>query len=145
MGKHNPQTPEGKASLKVLLGANRRGCRLYRNNSGVAYDQFNRPVFFGLGNEGKKSDDDLRTPDYVGFHKLTITPEMVGKTVPIFTAIDAKKLGFVCKEYYSKGSREYGQKLFFDIVEQAGGIAGFASSEEQVNEIIDKFYKRITS
>ena len=36
MTKH--KTPESLASDNVLLAANANGCRLYRNNSGVADD-----------------------------------------------------------------------------------------------------------
>ena len=91
-------TPEAKASLIVCLRANKLGCRLLRNNTGVAYDQYERPIFFGLGNVGKKKTGDDRTPDWVGWHNTVITQEMVGKTLPDFTAIDAKKAGFTNKE-----------------------------------------------
>ena len=136
-------TPEQKASLLVRLRANQRGCRLMKNNTGVAYDQFNRPVFFGLDNEGKKGPDDIRTPDWVGWHNVLITPEMVGKSIPVFTAIDAKKLGFKRKDSYSKGTREFGQNKFFQQVKKVNGVAGFASCSADVDEIIDDFYKRI--
>ena len=137
-------TPETKASLQVRLEANKQGCRLYKNNTGVAFDKYNRPVFFGLGNEGKKNKDSDRTPDWVGWHNVVITPDMVGKTLPVFLAIDAKKLGFKHKEVYSKNTREYGQNKFFQKVINFNGIAGFAATAEHVREIISDFYKRVT-
>lgn len=149
-------TPEAKASLQVRLRANKQGCRLYKNNSGVAYDDSGRPVFFGLGNEGKKSDgkkrngppkknEDIRTPDWVGWHKLKITADMVGKEVAVITVIDAKRVGFKLKESYSVGTREHGQNKFFNIVIEAGGIAGFAATPEHVDTIINDFYLRVTA
>lgn len=137
-------TPESKASLNVRLEANKQGCRLLKNNTGVAYDSTNRPVFFGLGNEGKKKQDSDRTPDWVGWHNVTITQEMVGKTVPVFLAIDAKKLGFKHKTTYAKNTREYGQNKFFQKVINANGVAGFAATAEHVRDIISDFYKRVT-
>ena len=67
MTKH--KTPESLASDNVLLAANANGCRLYRNNSGVAYDEkSNRPIFFGLGNDGVKNEESIRTHDWIGWH-----------------------------------------------------------------------------
>jgi len=138
------RTPEAEAKEAVLLRAGQWGSRLFKNNSGVAYTEGGRPVFFGLGNEGKKDDDSFRTPDDVGWTMVTITPEMVGKKVAVFTCIDSKKVGFVVKMNYSKGTREYGQKKFFDLVTSANGIAGFASTPEQVDAIYNEFLQRVT-
>lgn len=138
-------TPEGKAKQNVRLRAAQWGARLYTNNTGVAYDPSGRPVFFGLGNEGKKDSDSIRTPDDVGFTVITVTPEMVGKKVAVFTAIDAKKLGFVVKPNYAAGTREYGQQKFFDIVKMHNGIAGFASCSADVDAIYNEFIQKVTS
>lgn len=137
-------TPEAKAKQSVLLRAAQWGSRLFRNNSGVAYTESGRPVFFGLGNEGVKDDDSFRTPDDVGWTIVTVTPEMVGKKIPVFTCIDSKKVGFVVKSVYSKGTREHGQQKFFDLVTSANGIAGFASTPEQVDAIYNEFIQRVT-
>ncbi len=137
-------TPEAKASLRVCLRANKRGCRLLRNNTGVAYDQSNRPVFFGLGNVGKKKKGDDRTPDWVGWHNTLVTQDMVGKMLPVFTAIDAKREGFKHKEKYPINSTENGQNNFFNKVIRANGLAGFASCDEHVDKIISEFYERVT-
>tara|TARA_R110000850_G_scaffold391_1_gene2246 strand:+ start:27 stop:449 length:423 start_codon:yes stop_codon:yes gene_type:complete len=138
-------TPEAKASLKVRLAANKQGCRLFRNNSGVAYDDSGRPVFFGLGNLGKKSKEDIRTPDDVGWCSVTVTPDMVGKKLAVFVAIDSKKLGFEPKCSYRIGTREYGQNKFFDMVINAGGIAGFAAKADHVDQIINSFYVKVNT
>lgn len=138
------RTPETKAREQVLLRANQWGCRLFHNNSGVAYTENGRPVFFGLGNVGKKKQEDIRTPDDVGWTQVTITPDMVGKTVAVFTAIDSKKFGFEPKQEYSKNTREYGQNKFFNQVKAAGGIAGFASCPQQVDDIINEFTQKVT-
>lgn len=138
------KTPESLASDNVLLAANANGCRLYRNNSGVAYDEkSNRPIFFGLGNDGVKNDESIRTHDWIGWHQVTITPDMVGKKLAVFTAIDAKKLGFTRKTCYPIGTREYGQDKFARRVIAAGGIAGFATNAEDVTTLITEFYQRV--
>ncbi len=143
MAKRN-RTPEAKAKDNVLLRAGQWCAKLFKNNSGVAFTDGGRAVFFGLGNEGKKTAEDIRTPDDVGWTPVTITPEMVGKKVAVFTCIDSKKLGFVVKDNYTKGTREYGQQKFFTQVINAGGIAGFACDAQQVDDIFNDFNKRVT-
>lgn len=142
MSKH--KTPESIAKEIVQLRAGQYRCRLFKNNTGVAYTDGGRPVFFGLGNDGTKNDESFRTPDDVGWTPVLITPEMVGKTVAVFTAIDSKKLGFIVKPDYTKGTREYGQNKFFNLVIQNNGIAGFASCAADVDRIMHEFNQRIT-
>lgn len=138
------ETPETIAKRVVLLRVGQYRSRMFKNNTGVAYTENGRPVFFGLGNDGKKDDDSIRTPDDVGWTTITITPEMVGKEVAVFTAIDSKKLGFVVKSDYTKGTREYGQNKFFNLVLKSGGIAGFASCAADVDAIFNEFNRRVT-
>ena len=137
------RTPETKAKENVLLRAAQWKSKLFKNNTGVAYTQDGRPVFFGLGNEGKKTADDIRTPDDVGWTKITVTPDMVGKEIAVFTCIDSKRLGFTVKSNYTKGTREYGQNKFFEIVKRDGGIAGFASCPQDVDNIMNDFNSRV--
>ena len=110
----------------------------------MAYEEkSNRPIFFGLGNDGVKNDESIRTHDWIGWYQVTITPDMVGKRLAIFTAIDAKKLGFKRKACYPIGTREYGQDKFARRVIAAGGIAGFATNAEDVTTLITEFYQRV--
>ncbi len=139
------KTPEAKAKETVLLRAGQWNARLFCNNTGTAYTEGGRPVFFGLGNTGVKNDESIRTPDDVGYTIVTVTPEMIGKKIAIFTAIDSKRLGFVVKTNYSKGTREYGQQKFFNMVLEAGGIAGFACDAQQVDDIYNNWIKKVTA
>lgn len=92
--------------------------RLFRNNVGTAYEgkkaMLNnsvvltelRLVTFGLC---------VGSSDLVGWTEVEITPEMVGKKVAIFTAVEVKK---------EKGGRvKKEQRAFLKAVEKAGGIA----------------------
>jgi len=138
------ETPETTAKRLVLLRAGQYRARLFKNNTGVAYTKDSRPVFFGLGNDGTKNDESIRTPDDVGWTTITVTPEMVGKEIAVFTAIDSKKAGFRVKSDYTKGTREYGQNKFFELVKKSGGIAGFASCADDVDAIFNDFNLRVT-
>jgi hypothetical protein len=88
----------------VLLGASGLGCRLARNNSGVAFHQDGSVVRYGVFPGGS---------DLIGWSPLLITPEHVGITVAIFTAIEAKTRTV---------SLTKPQRDFLDIVNRAGGI-----------------------
>jgi hypothetical protein len=55
--------------------------RLFRNNTGTLRDANGRPVQFGLC----KGSADL-----IGYRSITITPEMVGQQVAVFTSIEVK-------------------------------------------------------
>lgn len=136
-------TPEGVAQQKVRERGSAWLMRLFRNNSGVLPnpDTF-RPVRFGLGNESKEINKELKSSDLIGGTPIIITPEMVGKTVCIFTTIEAKPEGFVEKKSYPKKSREYGQKNWIDLFKSLGAIAGFASCPEDVDKIMAEFNKR---
>ena len=57
--------------------------------------------------------------DMIGLTRITITPDMVGTTLAVFTAIEVKtKTGRATPE----------QELFINFVRQSGGYAGIARS-----------------
>lgn len=138
-------TPEGRASQVVALRASAWGSRMFRNNSGVLPSQTGRPVRFGLGNESKKINEKMKTSDFIGWSHVVITPAMVGKTLAVFTALEAKPIGFIPKNEYRDGSREKAQDHFIQLVIEAGGIAGFCWDEHSVDELVRKFYEKATS
>jgi hypothetical protein len=104
--------------MNTILLAN-HGCRLFRNNTGAIKDENGRLVRFGLC----KGSSDL-----IGLKPTVITPEMVGKTVAIFTAIEVKT---------PTGKATPEQIHFIDRVKALGGIAGIARSVEDVLAITD--------
>ena len=60
--------------------------------------------------------------DLIGWTSVTITPDMVGQTVAIYTAIEVKT---------PKGRVSPEQQHFIDMVNKAGGRAGIARSPEE--------------
>jgi hypothetical protein len=107
----------------VRLTASQAGAVLFRNNRGIAwmgethrYDDGTvviknaRRVEFGL----TKGASDL-----IGWQPTLITPDMVGQTVAIFTALEVKA---------AKGKPTPDQTNFIDQVNKAGGRAGVVRS-----------------
>ena len=106
--------------------------RLFRNNVGLGFQgkisqviegdwvllkPFRR-IKFGLF----KGSSDL-----IGWKSVTVTEEMVGQKIAVFTAIEVKKP--------SKKSQPTGeQKNFINQVVQAGGFAFVARSTEEAQE-----------
>jgi hypothetical protein len=91
--------------------------RLFRNNTGTLRDQHGRPVSFGLC----KGSADL-----IGWRTVTITPEMVGQQMAVFTSIEVKT---------ATGRLRPEQQQWLDAVQAAGGIAGVARSVEDALRI----------
>ena len=59
--------------------------------------------------------------DIIGFVPVVVTADMVGSTVAVFLAVEAKDKGRVTEE----------QKAFVAMVRARGGIAGVAHSEAE--------------
>ena len=101
-----------------------RGMRLWRNNTGVAFDQTGRPVRFGLSNESAQVNAKFKSSDLIG-----ITPVVIeGRTVGVFTSLEIKHPGWK----YTGGGRETAQKNWLDLVNSLGGIGKFITSLEDL-------------
>ena len=101
----------------IRLTCSTGATRLFRNNTGTLRDQHGRPVSFGLA----KGSADL-----IGWRTVTITPEMVGQQVAVFTSIEVKT---------PTGRLRSEQKLWLEKVQASGGIAGVARSVEDALRI----------
>jgi hypothetical protein len=103
---------EQQIQQRIRLALSRGPVRLYRNNTGTLRDQHGRPVQFGLC----KGSADL-----IGWRTRTITPDMVGQQVAVFTSIEVKS---------ATGRLRPEQRQWLEAVQAAGGIAGVARSVE---------------
>ena len=114
---------EAYVQNKIRLAVGSGEVRLFRNNTGALLDMQGRLVKFGLC----KGSSDL-----IGFKSVTITPDMVGQKIAIFSAIEVK----------DKGKATVDQKNFINIVQKAGGFAGVAKNVNDAKKILymDKKY-----
>ncbi len=104
---------------RVMLAiGSRPGIRLFRNNIGVAVYPDGSRVAYGLC---------PGSSDLVGFRSTVITPDMVGKKVAVFVAMEVKKPG----KYAGKKQRN-----FLGVIAEAGGIAGTVKSVEEAEKLI---------
>lgn len=132
---------EGSVQREVWLSLGRL-CRLFRVNTGKGWVSgagpvqrladgsvlvpAGRPIALGLAMPN--GDPVPGTSDLIGFTPVTVTAEMVGTTLPVFTAIETKR---------TKGGRTTNDQLsFVERVCREGGIAGVANSPEAAQAIV---------
>jgi len=106
-----------------------------RNNSGACVDETGRLVRYGLGNISKKHQRISASSDLIGITQVVITPEMVGKTLGVFTAIEVKKEDWNPEKKLDK--HETSQCNFLTWVKSLGGIASFCNNKDQLTKIFN--------
>ena len=109
---------EQQIQQHIRLACSNGPVRLFRNNTGTLRDQHGRPMTFGLA----KGSADL-----IGWTTRTITPEMVGQQVAVFTSIEVKS---------ATGRLRPEQQQWLEAVQAAGGIAGVARSVCDANALL---------
>ena len=134
---------ESEVSQDIQIEAMHHACNLMRNNSGSLPDVNGTPVRFGLGNISKKHNDKIKSSDLIGITKVTITPEMVGKTLGIFTAIEVKKEAWNPDKKFD--ARETAQNNFINWVKLNGGIASFCNDSNELVNVFNEQRLKLTS
>lgn len=125
---------ESDVQQLIMMRAPKFSNMLLRNNSGALTDKEGRLVRYGLGNVSKQHNEVFKSSDLIGIKSVVITPEMVGKTVGVFTAVECKAEGW---KRSKKNKKEQAQSNFIEWVKNRGGIAGFASSLEEYQQLIE--------
>lgn len=110
---------ESNVQALARIEASKLGATTFRNNVGATYDSKGNFIRYGVGGKGGS--------DTIGFVPVTITPDMVGREVAIFMAIEFKtETGRVRPE----------QQDFIDFIKSKGGVAGIARSPDDVKKIL---------
>lgn len=104
--------------IRLALGT-RPDCRLFRNQVGSLPDpRTGRLVTFGLARG---------SADLIGWRVVTVTPEMVGRRLAVFTSIEVKT---------TTGRLTPAQHNWLGVVRAAGGIAGVARSVTDAEAVL---------
>ena len=104
--------------IRLALGTH-PDARLFRNQVGSLPDpRTGRLVTFGLARG---------SADLIGWRTITVTPEMVGKQLAVFTSIEVKT---------ERGHVRPEQHAWQRTVSAAGGIAGIARSIQDANDLL---------
>ena len=114
-------TTEKDIERTLILHASQCGSTIFKNNVGKLRDERGNIVTFGLC----KGSSDL-----IGWTPITVTPDMVGKKIAVFTAIEVK----LNKNGKYKATDD--QKRFISAVLNNGGYAGVADCKKDLEDII---------
>jgi len=122
---------EAALTRRIQVGLTNADTRIWRNNVGTAWQgqvtrnrdgsitiRNPRPVTFGLC-EGSS--------DLIGARSVQVTPEMVGRRVAVFAAVEVKT---------DAGRATDMQQQFIQTVRFLGGFAGIARSVEEAKRIL---------
>lgn len=104
--------------LSLILRLGRGATRLFRNQVGTYTLADGRVISSGLCKGSS---------DAIGWHSIEITPEMVGRRVAVFVALEAKS---------DTGRPTREQMAFIAAVRAAGGIAGIVRSSEDAEKLL---------
>lgn len=113
---------ESNIQRLIMLATSEAGSTMFRNNIGAYTTPDGYRVKYGVGNPGGA--------DLIGITPVTITPDMVGRTVGVFTAIEVK----------TKTGKPTAQQLNFRrVILENGGIAGITRSADDALALIKNF------
>lgn len=124
------ETKQVMPAIELAIGKHRPKTRIFRNNVGTGWQgksvrkgtvliiENPRPLHAGLC-EGSS--------DLIGWTTVEVTPDMVGRKVAVFTAVEVKT---------NKGRVSDEQANFIQQVRNAGGIAGVARSEDEALKLL---------
>jgi hypothetical protein len=103
---------------QIRLALSRGPVRLWRNNTGAMRDDRGQLVRFGLC---------PGSADLIGYRSVTITPDMVGQQLAVFTAVEVKS---------PTGRPTAEQTAWLEHITAAGGLAGIARSIADAQRIV---------
>jgi hypothetical protein len=110
---------EANLMRRVMLALSRAGVTTWRNNCGVARYPDGAVVKYGIASPGGS--------DLIGLRSIEVTPDMVGKRVAIFVAVEIKT---------PTGKLSLAQRHFLDFVREAGGVGVVARSEAEIPDLL---------
>ncbi len=116
----------------IRLAAAKLGTVLWRNNVGAGKLENGNFIRWGLANDSTAVNQKTKSGDLIGIRTLTITPDMVGKTIGQFVSVEVKREGWK----FSGSERELAQDNWRRIITSRGGLALFATNEGDVVSVL---------
>lgn len=125
----NSDMSEEGVKSRIRLTASQKGYRLLRNNVGACKDHKGRLIRYGLANDSAQMNKMIKSSDLIGIKPTLITPDMFGQTIGQFVAIECKHANW---RWGEDPDRERAQLKFIEIVVGLGGLAFFATGDENL-------------
>jgi len=121
----NYETGEGESMVqsRIRLESSQCGARVWRNNSGAYTDDYGNFIRYGLANDSKKLNQQIKSSDLIGLKPVTITLAHVGSIIGQFVAREVKKSDW---KFSINNPKDKAQLNFINVVNSLGGDACFA-------------------
>ena len=114
----------------IMLAASKAGAKIFRNNTAQAWVGQSKRLTDGsmliLNPRILHAGLCVGSSDLIGWTTRVITPDMLGKRIAIFTAIEVKAATKPTKD----------QLQFIEAVRAGGGIAGVARTTQDAHNLI---------
>lgn len=101
--------------------------RLFKNVRGMFYTKDGREIKAGLMAD--------HSGDLVGWTCIEITPKMVGRTIAIYTEIEAKKSSW--NKPTNQHERDQADRM--EKIRKAGGISDMLNDEKNLKKLLARF------
>ena len=134
VGEYEKNSETYVQNVLRVLASSREHAYLWRNNVGATQTPDGRMIRYGLCNESKKLNQRFKSSDLIGGTPVTVTADMVGKRVMIFTAVEVKKADW---KPGSDTQRERGQLRFINAVRAAGGFGFFCRDSSVYSNFLE--------
>ena len=123
-GGKAPVASEAHVDSLISLEASQKDILWMRNNVGACQDKTGRVIRYGLLNESKNMNQDIKSPDRIGIRRIVVTPEMVGSSVGQFVAREIKHAAWTGK---TLSAHEQAQLRCLQLFLRYGADAAFAN------------------
>ena len=126
---HTGGGSEARAQQRARLDISRQGALSWRNNVGATPAKCpdcqapQQPVRYGLANDSVRVNQRIKSSDLILLIPRMITPDMVGKVIGQFGAVEVKRPGSV----RTTAGREAAQSAWLALVAKNGGYASFST------------------
>lgn len=117
------QGSEVRQQSLVRIDAAQNGVWLTRNNVGALIDTRGVPVRYGLANESKEQNRQVKSADLIGIKPITIQQHHVGSVIGQFVSREVKHAGWK----FSGDEHEKAQLNWCNFVLAKGGDAAFTT------------------
>jgi hypothetical protein len=116
---------------RVMYALSQAKATIFRNNVGVAVIRdtpkacLGCPVYLRSNKTARRVKYGLcpGSSDIIGWTPVTVTPDMVGSKVAVFTAVEVKT---------ARGRTAFNQVNFLERLRKAGGIARIVRDEKEI-------------
>tara|TARA_R110002049_G_scaffold101556_4_gene246474 strand:+ start:2275 stop:2757 length:483 start_codon:yes stop_codon:yes gene_type:complete len=120
-----PGASEAAVVNNVRLEASRVGALLTRNNVGACMDKRGRLIRYGLFNDSKQMNEQIKSPDLIGIKPVLITQSHVGSVIGQFLARECKEGSW----QFKATAHENAQLRCLELFASLGGDACFVNGE----------------